>query len=121
MRMIVSHESRQIKTRRGLAHLRIGNIFRLAQRLIDSGENHVFHDLRVRRIQRLRVNLDGRKRAITFGDDLDRAATAGGLDCTGREIRLDLFHLLLHFRSLLHEFADAGHVINWLKLMLIEN
>ena len=49
-------------------------------------------------------------RAVALGDDLDGAAAAGGFDRAVGECGLDLFHLLLHARSLFHEFADAGHV-----------
>ena len=54
--------------------------------------------------------------AVAFGDDLDRAAAAGGLDGARGELRLDLFHLLLHSRSLFHEFADAGHSLRVYEL-----
>jgi hypothetical protein len=47
--------------------------------------------------------------AVAPGGDLDRSAAAGGLDGARRELRLHLFHLLLHSRSLFHEFANAGH------------
>ena len=67
--------------------------------------------LRVGRIQRLRIDFDGGNGAVAFRDDLDRAAAAGGLDRARGELGLDLFHLLLHARSLFHEFADAGHKI----------
>ena len=80
-----------------------------AQSLIGCGHDHVLDQLRVRRIERLRVDLDGSDRAVAFGDDLDCAAAAGRFDGAGGELGLDGFHLLLHSRSLLHEFSDAGH------------
>ena len=61
-----SHKSRQAEARRGLAHLGVGNILGLRERLVHGGENHVLHDLRVGRVQRLRVNLDGRDGAVAL-------------------------------------------------------
>jgi len=37
------------------------------------------------------------------------ASTAGGFHSSLGEVVLDLFHLLLHARSLFHQFAEAGH------------
>ena len=39
-------------------------------------------------------------------------ATAGGLDGFGCKLRLDFFHLLLHPRSLFHQFSNAGHIVS---------
>ena len=109
--LLPSHESRQIKSRCGLAHFGVGNFLGLRERLIGGGENHVLDDLRVSRIQRLRINFDGNQRAVAFGGDAHRTATAGGCHRARRELRLNLFHLLLHFRSLFHEFGNVGHII----------
>ena len=100
------HQSRQVEPGSGFAHFRVGNILGLRERLIGGGENHVLDDLRVGGIQRLRINFNGRQRAVAFGGDFHRAAAAGGFDGAQRELRLNLFHLLLHFRSLFHEFAQ---------------
>ena len=76
---------------RDLAHFRIGNVLGLAERLVGGGQNHVLQQLRVGRIERLRINLDGRDGAVALGDHLDRAAAAGGFDRARGELRLDLF------------------------------
>ena len=47
--------------------------------------------------------------AVAFGHDFDRAAAAGGFDGASGQLGLDLFHLLLHSRSLFDNFSDAGH------------
>ena len=57
--------------------------------------------------KRLRIDFHGPDRAIAFRHDLHRAAAAGRFDGSLGEVVLDLFHLLLHARSLLHEFSNA--------------
>src|SRR5690242_18052822 len=116
LRRIVSHHSRQIESRRGLAHFGVGNFLGLGKRLVGRGENHVFDDLGVGGIQRLRINFNGRNGAVAFGDHLHRTAATGGFHGAGGKFGLYLFHLLLHFRSLLHEFSDAGHKFLGLNL-----
>ena len=91
------------------AHFGIINFLGLAERLIRGGENHVFEQLRVGWIERLRVNFDGRNAAVAFGGDFDRSSATGRFDSALGELGLDLFHLLLHSRSLFHQFSDAGH------------
>jgi len=113
-----SSHSRQTEASGSLAHFRVGNFFSLRERLIGGGENHVLHDLSIRWIQCLRINLDGHKRTITARNGLHRAAAAGRLDRASGEARLNLFHLLLHFGSLLHEFSDAGHFVGILFLVV---
>jgi hypothetical protein len=51
-------EAGQVKSRRDFSHLRRGNLLGLGQRLVGGGENHVLDQLRVGRIQGLRVDLD---------------------------------------------------------------
>ncbi len=47
---------------------------------------------------------------ITLGGDLDRAAAAGGFDGARGELRLHLFHLLLHSLRLFQHFSETGHI-----------
>src|SRR5262245_11942956 len=89
-------ESRQAQARRYFAHLGVSDVFGLRERLVGRGENHVLDELRVAGIQRLRINLYGRERAVALGGDFDRAATAGGFHGACCELRLHLRHLLLH-------------------------
>ena len=60
-------------------------------------------------IDGLGINFDGGDRAIAFGHDLDGAAAAAGFDGAGGQLGLGLFDLLLHARSLFHEFSDVWH------------
>jgi hypothetical protein len=76
----ISSKPRQVESRGDLAHFRVGNLLGLAERLVRGGHNHVLEQLRVGRIERLRVNFDGGEGAVALGGDLDRAAAAGGLD-----------------------------------------
>jgi hypothetical protein len=59
-----STESGQAQAGGHLTHFRVGDVLGLCQRLIGSGENHFLDELRVRGIQRLGINLDGRQSAI---------------------------------------------------------
>src|SRR6185437_4797349 len=76
----ISAKSRQIKSRGDFAHFLGRNFLRLRQRLVGGGENHVLENLRVRGIQRLRIDLHRADGAIAFCDDFHGAAAAGGLD-----------------------------------------
>ena len=40
-----------------------------------------------------------------------------GFDGAGGQLGLDLFHLLLHARSLFHEFSNAGHRDYWVGIV----
>jgi hypothetical protein len=79
------------------------------QRGVDRREDHIFEQGYVRGIDGLWVDLDGGDGAVAFGHDFDRAAAAGGFHGASGQLGLDLFHLLLHARSLFDEFSDAGH------------
>ena len=52
--------------------------------------------------QRLGINFNGGDGAVAFGNHLDCPTTAAGLDRAVGKVVLDLFHLLLHARSLFH-------------------
>ena len=95
----------------GFAHLGGGDFLGLREGLVGRGQNHVLEQLGVAGIERLGVDLDCVDRTVARGDNLHSAAAAGCFDGAGSERGLDLFHLLLHARSLFHEFADAGHVV----------
>ena len=70
----------------------VGNVAGLqGEGLVRGGRDHVFHQLRVRRVEGLRIDLDGGDGAIAFGDDLDCAAAARGFDGLGGQLRLDFF------------------------------
>jgi hypothetical protein len=107
-----SHQSRDVESLSGLPHLGIGHIARLSQRLIDCSENHVFQQLSVIRIEGLRIDLNGGDGAVAFGRDFDGPAAAGSFHRPVGEVGLNLGHLLLHLRSLLHEFSNIGHDVN---------
>ena len=107
---VISAKPREVQARRNLAHFGVGNFLGLAERLVCRRHNHVLQQLGVGRIERLRVNLDGGDAAVALGGDLDGAAAAGGLDGVRGELRLHLFHLLLHSRSLFHQFSNARHI-----------
>ena len=51
--------------------------------------------------------------SVAFRNDFDSAAATRRFDRARGEVGLDFFHLLLHSRSLFHEFADAGHKLNF--------
>src|ERR1039458_602857 len=102
-------QSRQGQSRRDFAHFSVGNFLGVAECLVRGGHDHVFEQLCVRRVERLRINFHRGNGAVALGGNFDRSAAAGGLDGARSELRLHLFHLLLHSRSLFHEFADAGH------------
>ena len=78
-----SAQARQTESRGDLAHLSSGNLLGLVKRLVGRGQNHVFQELSVGGIERLRVNLDRGKRAVALRQDLYGAAAAGRLDRAG--------------------------------------
>ena len=104
-----SHEARQAESGSDFAHFGRRDFFGLAERLVGGGNNHIFEQLSISRVERLRVNFDRGDGSIAAGNDLDGAAAASRFDSALGETALDLFHLLLHPRSLFHEFADTGH------------
>ena len=55
-----------------------------------------------RRVDRLRIDLDRGDCSVTTRRYFDCAASARRIDRAFRQVRLDLFHLLLHARSLFH-------------------
>ena len=107
LNLLLSHHPREIEAGGGFAHFGVGDFLGLSQRMIGGGENHVLEQLRIRGVDRLWINFDGTEAAVAFCRDLDRAAAAGGFDRARGELRLNLLHLLLHSRSLLHEFSNA--------------
>src|SRR4051794_27417866 len=78
------HHAWQIEALRDLAHLRGGDFLRLTERLVHSSDNHVFEQLRVRRIYGGRIDLDRGDGAVALRDHLDCATTASGFYCAGR-------------------------------------
>ncbi len=108
----LSHQSRQAESGRHLAHLRVGNLLCLGQRLVRRRHHHVLQQLRVGRVQRLRVDLDGRNRPVASSPSPSPRRRRWWLPPCGPPAGLDCFHLLLHARSLLHEFANARHSSN---------
>src|ERR1039457_482720 len=103
-------QSRQVQSRRDFAHFGVGNFLGLAECLVRGGHDHVFEQLCARRIGRLRLNFHRGNGRVSLGGKFDRAAAAGGLDGARSDLRLHLFHLLLHSRSLFHEFAEMGKI-----------
>ena len=110
-----SRQSGQVESFCRLAHFGGGDFFSLAQGLVCSRQDHVFEQLSVGGVDRLRVDVDGGNGAVAPGDDLDGAAAAGGFDGALSKLALDLLHLLLHSRSLFHEFAETGHGVEEVK------
>ena len=104
-----SRHSGQVESFRGLAHFGGGDFLSLAEGLVCSRQDHVFEQLSIGGVDRLRVDVDSGNGAVAPGNDLDGAAAAGGFDGALSKLALDLLHLLLHSRSLFHEFAETGH------------
>jgi len=102
-------QPRQIEACRYLAHFGVGDFFGLTEGLVGGGEHHVFEELGISRVDRLRINFNSGETAVAFGCYFHRSTAAGRFDSPAGEVFLDFLHLLLHVRSLFHEFADAGH------------
>jgi hypothetical protein len=113
-----SRETGQVEASGDFAHLSVGDFFCLVQSLVGRRQDHIFQQLGIAGVHSLRVNLDGRQRAVTLGRYFDGASAARGLDGATGQILLNLFNLLLHPRSLFHEFADTGHVMGGLSEFL---
>ena len=62
------------------AQLRLGERLSGAQRLVDGCEHHVLEQLRIVRVDRLRVDLDGEDLAVAAGAHRHETAARGGLD-----------------------------------------
>jgi hypothetical protein len=110
-----SGEAWDIESRGHLAHFRRGNFLGLDKSLIRGAQDQILEQLCVRGIDCLWIDLDGSDCAIAPGDDFDGSAAAACFNSAFCEIVLDLRYLLLHTRSLFHEFSESGHKLKNLR------
>ena len=99
---MASSKAGEVEAGGGFPHLCIGNFLCLIQSLVYGRQDHVLQQLSVGWIDGLRIDFYRIDRAIAPGDDLHRTATAGRFHRAAGQAVLNLFHLLLHSRSLLH-------------------
>src|SRR4030095_2933541 len=90
----------------------LGELPRLAQRLVAGGQDEVLEHLHVVLGHDLGIDLDGDDLLLAIGFDGYHAAAGGRLDLALADLFLQRRHLLLQLLRFLHHVAEALH---WLS------